>query len=238
MRPGRPAVYSDTRPVRAVINHAKRIAAPLLLAGRDYHIEPAERGWSWRGPSGEHWRLGEPPIPGAYQKDNAAGVLALLSALGPAIGLTQPRASRGLDKTRLRGRCEIIARRPLVIVDVAHNLPAIEVLKGQLLAYPVAGGTAAVFGMLEDKDAAAVAAALDDIVDAWHLAGIADPRGRTAAELAGLIQGHVGAPVSCHATVAQAFEHARRQSRADDRIVVFGSFHIAGDILQHLSNPS
>jgi len=91
-----------------------------------------------------------------------------------------------------------------------------------------------VFGMLADKDAGAAAAALNDVVDAWHVADIADPRGRSAAALAASLGPAVRGPVHCHESAVLAYDEARRQSRPEDRILVFGSFHIAGNILAHL----
>lgn len=238
MRGGKAAVYNDPSPVGSVVEHAERVGAFLLLAGRDYDCEVLEQGWRWRGPGGEDWCLAEPPIPGAVQRQNAAGVLALLSAMRPAIQLDEHSTRRGLSRARLRGRCEVVSRRPMVVVDVAHNGPAIEVFKRQLKDQSVSGRTVAVFGMLKDKDPAAVVSALDDIVETWHLAGIADPRGQSAAELAEAIKGLTASRPCCHDTVIQAYECARQQVSPDDRIVVFGSFRIAGDILDHVKKLS
>lgn len=176
-------------------------------------------------------------IPGAVQVENAAGVLALLSGL-PEARVDRDIAARGLNNARLPGRCDIVARNPMVMVDVAHNLSAIETLKGHVTANPVAGRTVAVFGMLKDKDPEGVARAMDEHVDAWHIASINDERGQDAAELAPLIAGVVRAPVDRHAGVVEAYERALAQAGPEDRILVFGSFHIAGDILDYMKRSS
>lgn len=143
-------------------------------------------------------------------------------------------AARGLAKTRVPGRCEIVARAPLVMVDVAHNLSAVEVLAQQLASNSVPGTTTAVFGMLRDKDPAGVVARLEGLVDVWRIAGIEDERGQSAGELVDAIDASLRAPVHRHTNVIEAYQAALEQACASDRIVVFGSFLIAGDILAYM----
>lgn len=237
MRPGRPAVFNHADPPRSVLDHAADIGTDLLIAGRHYGHERAGRYWHWLGPHGERWMLEPPAVPGDIQIDNASGVLALLSGI-PEARVDQRTATRGLKDARCRGRCEIVARRPLVMVDVAHNLSAVETLKRHMAANPVAGRTVAVFGMLKDKDPEGVARAMDEHIDAWHLATLDDARGQQADELAPAVKRSVRGSVDCHPGAVAAFEHARQHADRDDRILVFGSFHIAGDILAHMKRPS
>ncbi|MFZ0487343.1 MAG: folylpolyglutamate synthase/dihydrofolate synthase family protein, partial [Arenicellales bacterium] len=177
MRGGRTSVYSGPCPPDSVWDHASRIGTRLLVAGRDYSYQASGAGWRWTGPGGEDWLLETPAIPGPAQVANAAGVLALLTAWD-AVHVDHTAALRGLRNARIRARCEIVARRPMVLVDVAHNLSAVETLTEQLAANPVAGKTTAVFGMLRDKDPVAVVRAMDPWVDAWCLATIDDERGQ------------------------------------------------------------
>ncbi|MDZ7839787.1 MAG: bifunctional tetrahydrofolate synthase/dihydrofolate synthase [Gammaproteobacteria bacterium] len=237
MRPGRTAVFNHPDPPHSVLTHAADIETYLLVAGRDYGHERTGRGWRWSGPRGEQWDLAPPAIPGEVQVDNASGVLALLSGL-PEARVDRDAAGRGLASARIHGRCEIVAREPMVMVDVAHNRAAVETLKVALQANPVPGRTLAVFGMLRDKDPEGVARAMDEHIDAWFLATIDDERGQDAAELAPLISSGARGTVHCYAGVVEAYRHALAHASSGDRIVVFGSFHIAGDILDYMKRPS
>lgn len=230
MRPATTAVFNHHDPPPSVLAHAAAIDTWLLVAGRDYGYTCAEDHWRWRGPRGEDWELPWPTLSGAVQLDNAAGVLALLSGL-PRANIDRRTAALGLRRVRLHGRCEIVARNPLVMIDVAHNESAIETLIEQLRSNPVAGRTHVVFGMLADKDPEAAARALGSLVDVWHLAGIEGARGQTAEHLARVVSRAVAAPLHCHADALGAYRQARNTAHRDDRLVVFGSFHIAGDIL-------
>lgn len=237
IRAGRPAVFNHPDVPRSVLRYAEETGTSLLIRGRDFRGETTAEGWVWHGPDGESWSLPLPTVSGAVQVDNAAGVLALLSGLGEAAPDPET-AARGLTAAAVSARCEIVARAPMIMIDVGHNLSAVATLTAQLAANTVAGRTTAVFGMLRDKDPAAVVRALDGLVDTWRLAGIRDGRGQSAAELAGSINGLVRGPVYFHDNAVDAFEAAVENASDVDRIVVFGSFHIAGDILNHLKSKS
>lgn len=239
MRPARTAVFNHAGPPRSVLEHAADIGTYLLVAARDYDYdhEPEAGGWRWYGPKGERWWLEPPGLPGPVQIENAAGVLALLSGM-PEAGVERDVAARGLAGARIHGRCEIVARRPMVVIDVAHNLSAVETLKAHMQANPVPGRSVAVFGMLKDKDPEGVARAMDAHIDAWHLATIAHERGQEAEALAPSISAAAKGPVRCYPDAVQAYAGALNEAGADDRIVVFGSFLIAGDILDQMKRRS
>jgi dihydrofolate synthase/folylpolyglutamate synthase len=117
---------------------------------------------------------------------------------------------------------------PTWILDVAHNPAAAQVLASNLRASRGAGRTFAVCGILADKDAAGIAAALSDCVDAWWCTSTDGARGQRGAELAHKLRAVVAEPLAdaCAAASARA---GRR-----DRIVVFGSFHTVGPAIDWL----
>ena len=103
----------------------------------------------------------------------------------------------GLAVAQVPGRFQRIACAPDVILDVAHNPEAARALAATLREQPVAGRTLAVVGMLADKDAAGVFAALSGEIDAWWVCTPDSPRARDAAALAAELRTHVqGAPIS------------------------------------------
>jgi dihydrofolate synthase/folylpolyglutamate synthase len=127
-----------------------------------------------------------------------------------------------------------IAGQAEVIVDVAHNPQAARVLAQWLAANPVAGRTFAVFGALDDKDVAGIIAPLQAQVDVWLLAALdrLSPRGLAATPLQARVQ--AAAPtiaVSSGNDPRAALAAARSQARPGDRIVAFGSFYVAAEVL-------
>ena len=117
------------------------------------------------------------------------------------------------------------------ILDVAHNEAAAAVLASALAARHCEGRSFAVAGMLADKDAAAIARALDPLIDHWLLAGIDDePRGLDARALQARLPPLRGT-VELATDVAAACARARALARPRDRVIVFGSFYVVGPAL-------
>ena len=133
---------------------------------------------------------------GAYQLRNAAGALAALEALRARLPVSEAAIRQGLATAQVPGRFQRIACAPDVILDVAHNPEAARALAATLREQPVAGRTLAVVGMLADKDAAEVFAALSGEIDAWWACTPDSPRARDADALAADLRAQVGdAPV-------------------------------------------
>jgi dihydrofolate synthase/folylpolyglutamate synthase len=91
-----------------------------------------------------------------------------------------------------------------------------------------------VCGILADKDAAGVAAELRECIDAWWCVSTDGERGRSGDLLAEIIRREVAAPVQAAESIAAGCAAALANARPQDRIVVFGSFHVAGPALDWL----
>jgi len=174
---------------------------------------------------------------GAYQLRNAAGALAALDALRARLPVNEAAIHAGLTAAQVPGRFQRIACAPDVILDVAHNPEAARALATTLRDQPVAGRTLGVVGMLADKDAAGVFAALAGEIDAWWVCTPDSPRAREAAALAVELGPHAnGAPISIQADVNAALAAARSAAREGDRILAFGSFYTVAAVLNHAAS--
>ena len=121
--------------------------------------------------------------------------------------------------------------KPTVILDVAHNPQAARSLADNLCAQYVSGKTYAVFGMLRDKDIAAVITPLKDQIDIWWVGGLTGPRGASGEQLAALLHDKDISAVHVAADITQAYTFACRQAGENDRICVFGSFYTVAEVL-------
>jgi dihydrofolate synthase/folylpolyglutamate synthase len=249
-RHGRPAILGS-REIPAVVEEiARAIGAPLKRLGTEYTYAleaPATpqgaaklqgAAWHFRG---SRWNLPHLPAPalkGDTQYANAATAIAALEEIDAHLAIPAAAVAQGLDQVRLAARFQVIApahaAAPTWILDVAHNPAAARVLARNLREHPGAGRTLAVCGILADKDAVGVAAELRDCVAAWWCVSTDGERGRSGVSLAQTIRGQVAAPVEAADSTSAGCAAALAYALPGDRIVVFGSFHVAGPALDWL----
>ncbi|MHB1352993.1 MAG: bifunctional tetrahydrofolate synthase/dihydrofolate synthase [Thiobacillus sp.] len=232
-RAGRPAVCADPDPPASLLGHAAKTGADLRRPGRDFSAARTGGRWTYHGRALTWPDLPLPVMAGPCQRRNAAGALAVIEALQPLLPTPAEALRRGIPAARVAGRFQRIARSPDVILDVAHNPEAARALASTLREQPISGRTLAVVGMLADKDADAVVAALADRVDAWWACTPDSPRARDAVSLAAVLRAHGAHSVNVQPDVNQALAAARSAAGEDDRILVFGSFYTVAAVLDH-----
>jgi len=235
-RSGKPAIVSDPLPPHSVIAEAERIGAELWLAGRDFRVEGDRQQWSWSGRALRLGGLAYPALRGANQLLNAAGALAAFEALREQLPVSAQAIRTGLATVELPGRFQIVPGAPTIVLDVGHNPHAVAALALNLDQMGFFPRTHAVFGVMRDKDVAAIVVKLAPLVDAWHLTDLPTPRAASAAELAAAVRGVAAAAhatVAVHARPADALAAAMAEADPADRIVVFGSFFTVGGVLEN-----
>ena len=241
-RAGKPAICGEPEPPASLLQIAAGLPARLLLRERDFcfrwHGESSGT-WFCEGPG---WRFEELPLPPVCSTpilSNIACAIAALQLLRPAAATGERQWSAALA-TAIRqgtppGRFQVFPGDVRWIVDVAHNAAAFEHLAGNLARQPGCrdGRNVLVLGMLADKDAAALAP-LAALVDCWYAVSTGGERGLAAEVLAERLRGLLGDAVACLPQVEQACAAAAREARPGDRIVVTGSFTVAGPALAWL----
>jgi dihydrofolate synthase/folylpolyglutamate synthase len=218
-------------------NAARAVHAPLKRPSIEYNYILEGEGWRYRGTRWELPLLPAPALAGHIQFANAACALAALEELDARIDIDADAIARGLTSVRLTARYQVVKPgdgAAIWILDVAHNPDAARVLVRNLYAAPHTGRTLAVYGILADKDAAAVAAALSDCVDVWWCVSLDGARGRSGEALAQVVRNVVSVPVEHTADVAAGC--AAAAASGADRIIVFGSFHTVGPALDWLES--
>lgn len=236
MRAGRPVVSSEFSPPDSIIQRAAQLAAPLSMAGRDYHYSISETGTSWNWQSGPlQWLdLAKPALTGHYQIQNAAAVLQIVKLLAEAglDKLDRKAVEQGLEQVQLSGRFQMLPGPVTTIFDVTHNQQGAENLHALLKEIPCEGHTHAVVAMLRDKDAGAVFAALNTVIDRWYVGSLEGNRGLSGDALATQLLPQVDADsVSVFDAVSDAYSAAVSAANTGDRILVFGSFHTVEAIM-------
>ena len=230
MRAGRPCVCGDADPPQALLEHAEKLGADVMLIGKHYGTEAQGDNWHFCAGHDCIEGLPLPALAGDFQLANAATSIMALKSL-PGISISHEALERGLPQVSLPGRFQLIMRQPEVIVDVAHNAQAAASLASQLQARDCAGKTYAIVAMLADKPVSDVLALLSAEVDHWYTAGLDTvARGLGAADMAAAVERQVSdVKLSAASTVSAACELALAAADKNDRIVVFGSFYTVAE---------
>ncbi len=165
----------------------------------------------------------------AYQVPNVATAVATAEALlGRA--LDPALAREAIAAVRFPGRFEVVARDPWVVVDGAHNPEAAAVLADAVRdAWPdPAARPVVALGVLADKDADGIVAALAPVAAGFVCVAPDSPRALSAAELATVAERVTGTVPQTAESVRAAIA-AQRAADAAAGVLVTGSIRTAAE---------
>ena len=167
---------------------------------------------------------------GIHQGVNGAtAIVAAEAFLGRGLGADVVLST--LAKARMPGRMELISRKPMIVVDGAHNPAGVKALVATLDgAFHVSGARRCVLGMLSGRD-------VDDMVEPlvelgfteFHCCAPHSPRAVSARDVANTVRRHGGVAYE-HPTGTAALAHARERSTDEDLIVVAGSLYLVAEV--------
>ncbi len=222
-RSGKPAICGQPNPPATVAAHADDIHAEFYQVGIQFTYQVNDNSWDWRSGA---FDLTELPIP-VLPLPNAATALMALGCSD--LEISDINVVNGLKNARLPGRMQVLSESPTILLDVAHNPHAAAYLTEQMQKkYP--GKTVhAVLGMLHDKDIKETIFNLSPIVTSWYPCSLTGPRAAMASELVS----HIPDKVNEYENPVAAFKAALTQAKATDVIVVVGSFHTVGEVLEY-----
>jgi dihydrofolate synthase/folylpolyglutamate synthase len=219
---------------RVIVARARAVGVPLLLEGRDLSVA-VER----RGPDGQRltcagpgWSLAglELGLAGSYQPSNALLAVAAARELGAA----EAAIRDGLAHARWPGRFQIFRRASgFLVLDGAHNPAGARALAASLRDVFGEVPVTFVLGILADKDAGGIVAALAPLAHRIVLVAPMSPRATTPDALRLLVPAAVGT-VEIAGSPAEALERAGRGATAPI-ICVAGSLFLIGDVFRHLA---
>ena len=238
-----PVVCSDRDVPKSLVKVAEDKEASLFKLGRDFEILSENGSYFWYGKDRAFphaWsRIGPitEPTSGYHQFDNLAGAIATLALSSEQTDINPSGVIPGVADFLPSARCQIIEHAPLVVLDVAHNYNSACRLASFLDQHPVKGKSLAVFGVLRDKTLNSLLEPLIAYIDHWILAGLEGERGQSSSELLARTEKLLDSSIiTCCDSPKSAYLAARDKADVYDRVVIFGSFYVAGDILYLLKN--
>ena len=205
--------------------------ATLLLEGRDWELAdltPAVGGQAIaiRGLQATYDDI-LLPIYGEHAAHSAAAaVVAVETLLERALDRDAVRLALGAATSP--GRLEVAARRPLVILDGAHNPAAARALAEALPDTFTWDRLHLVMGVFADKDLDGIVGPLAPFADAGYAAAVESDRARPPHEVADAMIAH-DIPTETFTTVRDALDAAASAASDGDLILVAGSLYTVAD---------
>ena len=175
------------------------------------------------------------PLHGKHQASNAAAALVAVEAFFGDQELDQELVLAGFANVTSPGRCEVLHRDPVVIIDAAHNPHGARALAETLSSEFNVDETIGVFAAMGDKDVAGALSALEPIFDSIIVTANSSQRAMPVDELEAIaikIFGHDRTFKS--PTLPEAIDRAikdtvRPLSEETLSIVITGSVVTAGE---------
>lgn len=223
-------------PARRVISRTcRKLEVPLIRVGHEvtWSKEQADldgQYFSVKSQAG-HYQLWIPLL-GDYQLENAATAVAAIEVLikrGTKISLESLK--QGLVKVYWPARFQILERRPLLVVDGAHNSDSARRLRQSVELYFPQRQVILVLGTSNDKDIKAMATELAPISRQVIVTRAHHPRAADTKVLAEHFERH-GLKAENTENVSQALLLARQLAGDNDLVLVTGSLFIAAEAIE------
>jgi len=167
---------------------------------------------------------------GRYQVDNSCLALASIECLRNAGIIVDEAAVRhGLEQACWEGRLELMARKPDIYLDGAHNPASAQKLAATVLEMRSAyRRTILIIGILQDKDCQGIISALAPLAD--HVV-VTKPQYSRAMEVRALASEirKLHGSVETAETVGEAIAIVRDTVSPDDLVLITGSLYVVGD---------
>ncbi len=175
----------------------------------------------------EGFRLG---LPGDFQKINAALAVRAAETLKKEFGFDISAAPirSGLLKSDWPGRLEVFPGSPEVVIDGAHNPASAEALAQAVAKNLKPRRNVLIFGVSRDKKSLPMLKALSRVAEDVVLTQASAPRSQDVSVLMKESQG-LFARVFPAENIDTALSLSRKITGPKDRILVTGSFYLAGE---------
>jgi dihydrofolate synthase/folylpolyglutamate synthase len=231
-----PCITNNSNPeiIKVLRDISARKRAPFYPVNPSQAIQPKEmniqRSVFDLNIPGYSFKNLEIQMPGEHQLENAAlAISAILKLKEPLIGEEMIRD--GIKKAKWPGRMQIIRKKPLVILDVAHNPEGfLQVLKFIHKSLP-GKRILPIVGLAKDKDFHTIADILSRFVTRLGVVANFSERALAADTLLNALEGRIKSP-ELFDDVSLAYKKYLSLAKSNDIILIIGSHYLAGDFLK------
>jgi len=236
IKPGVAVLTAEEKPsaLKVIRAAARRAGAPLYTLGRDFNLAPDAAGaLRYSGLKSDVGSI-KLALGGPFQMKNGALAMAALELIGErGFAVGAPSAREGLKKTDWPGRLETLSKRPLVLLDSAHNPAGAAILKEALSSFKFKR-LILVAGCMADKDILGILSPLASIASSVILTRPKTDRAAPTSLMRAALKGFTAGPVKEIGPVGRACAAALREAGPEDAVCVAGSIFTVGEARQYL----
>lgn len=213
-----------------LLQEAKKFGCSVFVANPEL-LENQKKGLLEQYFDYKQWKQMKISLAGEYQFANAVLALEVFEVLKEkGYFLSEEAIRRGMEKTQWRGRFSILAKKPLFIVDGAHNEDAAQKLAESIETYFPKKRLIFLMAVLEDKEFEVVIRKTVPYASYIITTMTPDnPRALCAEDLAETVEKY-HSQVECIPSIAKAVERAYELAGEEDVILSFGSLSHLGEI--------
>ena len=172
----------------------------------------------------------ELPLLGQHQLKNAATTLTVMMVLRKlGWNISDEAIREGVATVTWPGRFEVVAHKPLFVVDGGHNPQCIEALANNVRDYLGDRKLVILTGVLADKDYNAMYQDMVPFASEIVTMTPPNPRAMTAQDLKAYLD-QFGKPVTACDTIAEGVKLAKAKAGEDGVVLAYGSLYMVGDI--------
>ncbi len=234
IKPGVPVVCGvrGGAALRKIRRIAREREAPLIEVfdrGRTFEARAFAGGYrfAYEGERGRY--VYSPGLAGRHQGTNAAVAIATAEVLARTWKpLDKPKIVKAVRETRWEGRLETVSRRPLVLLDGAHNVEgaaALAVHIREIVRRPVV----LVFAAMKDKDIRSMTSLLFPLCGTVVLTRVPYKRSASTGELAAAAPAFKG-KILLEPDTRKAVRLALAESCGRAPVVIAGSLFLIGEV--------
>jgi dihydrofolate synthase/folylpolyglutamate synthase len=234
IKPGVPVVCGlrGGAALRKIRRIAREREAPLIEVfgrGRTFEARAFAGGYrfAYEGERGRY--VYSPGLAGRHQGTNAAVAIATAEVLARTWKpLDKSKIVKAVRETRWEGRLETVSRRPLVLLDGAHNVEGAEALAAYIREF-VRRPVVLVFAAMKDKDIRSMARLLFPLCGTVVLTRVPYKRSASPEELAAAAPAFKG-KILLEPDTRKAVRLALAESCGHTPVIIAGSLFLIGEV--------
>ncbi|NMB96984.1 MAG: bifunctional folylpolyglutamate synthase/dihydrofolate synthase [Clostridiaceae bacterium] len=175
----------------------------------------------------------ETKLLGRHQLKNAAVAITACQVLREKIkNITDDAIRKGIAKTKWKGRMELLCKKPVFIIDGAHNKDGAKVMIDTLNEYFPQKRKIFIMGVLKDKEYSEMVRIVAQVAYKFYTVTPLSERGLPSGELADIIKAYCNNVVICD-KIVEGIDNAINEAGENDIICAFGSLYYIGEVRQY-----